>query len=83
MQRRRPGEPEARTPQESQIARLAVAGVVGTIRYFLGVATFDLLSLGVNLAWILFDLIILSVVISAATYTGPDETEEQKVVATA
>jgi hypothetical protein len=43
----------------------------------------DLLSLGVNLVWILVDLVILSVVISAATYTGPDRTEEEKVVARA
>jgi cellulose synthase (UDP-forming) len=70
-------------PQLTAMAGLAVAGVVGTVRYLLGLANFDLLSLGVNLAWIVFDLIILSVVISAAVYTGPDETEEQKVVATA
>jgi cellulose synthase (UDP-forming) len=52
------------------------------VRYLLGIAPMDLLSLGVNLVWILFDLIILSVVISAATYTGP-ETGEEKVEAAA
>jgi cellulose synthase (UDP-forming) len=70
-------------PQLTAMVLLAAAGVIGTVRYVLGVAPMDGLSLGVNLVWILFDLVILSVVISAATYTGPDETEEQKVVATA
>ncbi|MEU7814425.1 glycosyltransferase [Pseudonocardia sp. NPDC049154] len=68
-------------PQLTAMALLALSAVVGTLRYLLGMADFDLLSLVVNLFWVLFDLVILSVVISAATYTGP-ESEEQKVAQT-
>ena len=68
-------------PQLTAMALLALSAVVGTVRYLLGMADFDLLSLVVNLFWVLFDLVILSVVISAATYTGP-ESEEQKVAQT-
>lgn len=64
-------------PQLTAMALLLAAGAIGTARYLLGITTMDLLSLGVNLAWILFDLVILSVVISAATYTGPESAEEK------
>jgi cellulose synthase (UDP-forming) len=69
-------------PQLTAMALLVAAGVIGTVRYLLGTAQMDLLSLGVNLVWIVFNLVVLSVVFSAATYTGP-ETEEAKVEATA
>ena len=59
-------------PQLTAMGLLSVAAAVGTGRYLAGVARYDLLSLVVNLVWIAFDLVILSVVISAATYTGPD-----------
>jgi cellulose synthase (UDP-forming) len=68
-------------PQLTAMALLALSAVVGTVRFLLGTADFDLLSLVVNLFWVLFDLVILSVVISAATYTGP-ESEEEKVTQT-
>ncbi|GAA2871774.1 glycosyltransferase [Pseudonocardia halophobica] len=64
-------------PQLTAMALLALAAVVGTVRYLLGAAEFTLLSLGVNLVWVVFDLVILSVVISAATYTGPEADDEQ------
>ncbi len=60
-------------PQLTAMALLALAGIAGTVRYLAGVASFDLLSLAVNLVWVVFDLVILSVVITAATYTGPEE----------
>lgn len=60
-------------PQLTAIVLLTSSAAVGITRYVMGTATFDLLSLGVNLIWIFFDLIILSVVISAANYTGPEE----------
>lgn len=60
-------------PQLGAIVLLTVAAAVGITRYVMGTATFDLLSLGVNLIWIVFDLVILSVVISAANYNGPEE----------
>ena len=51
---------------------LVAAGGVGTARYLMGTVSFDLLSLVVNLVWAVFDLVILSVVISAARCTtGP------------
>lgn len=59
-------------PQLTAMALLVVASAVGTGRFLAGLANYDLLSLVVNLVWILFDLVILSVVISAATYTGPE-----------
>ncbi len=68
-------------PQLTAMALLALAAVVGTARYLLGATDFDLLSLGVNLVWVVFDLVILSVVISAATYTGPGS-EEKKATST-
>lgn len=59
-------------PQLTAMALLVASGVFGTVRYFTGRASYDPLSLVVNLVWILFDVIILSVVVSAATYTGPE-----------
>ncbi len=52
------------------MALLVVAAVVGTVRLFLG----DISVLGVtaNLVWVVFDLLILSVVIGAARYRGPE-----------
>ena len=49
---------------------LVVAAVVGAVRLFLG----DISVLGVtaNLVWVVFDLLILSVVIGAARYRGPE-----------
>jgi cellulose synthase (UDP-forming) len=69
-------------PQLTAMVLLVVAGGVGTARYLVGTANFDLLSLGVNLVWVVFDLVILSVVISAAKYTGP-EPQQQKASVTA
>ena len=68
-------------PQLTAMFLLAFAAVWGTVEYVLGTGV-DGLSLAVNLFWILFDLIILSVVISAATYTGP-EPEQQEASAAA
>lgn len=52
------------------MALLVVAAVIGTVRLFLG----DISVLGVtaNLVWVVFDLFILSVVIQAARYRGPE-----------
>jgi cellulose synthase (UDP-forming) len=69
-------------PQLTAMVMLAVAGGVGTARFFVGTASFDLLSLVVNLIWVVIDLVILSVVISAAKYTGP-EPQQQKASVTA
>ena len=59
-------------PQLTAMVLLVAAGGVGTARYLMGTVSFDLLSLVVNLVWAAFDLVILSVVISAARCTaGP------------
>ena len=59
-------------PQLTAMVLLVAAGGVGTARYLMGTVSFDLLSLVVNLVWAVFDLVILSVVISAARCTaGP------------
>lgn len=68
--------------QLTAMVLLLIAGAVGTARYLMGTASFDLLSLAVNLIWIVFDLVILSVVISAVVYTGP-EPQQQKASVTA
>ncbi|MDV3205957.1 MAG: hypothetical protein LOY04_02260, partial [Rhodococcus ruber] len=44
--------------------------VVGVVRMYLGASS--VLGVGVNLFWVLFDLAILSVVIPAVRYRGPD-----------
>jgi cellulose synthase (UDP-forming) len=69
-------------PQLAAMVLLVGSGAVGTTRYLTGIASFDLLSLVVNLVWIVLDLVILSVVISAATRTGP-EPRQQKASVTA
>jgi hypothetical protein len=46
----------------------------------MGTASFDLLSLGVNLVWVVVDLVILSVVISAAKHTGPEPRQRRASV---
>ena len=67
-------------PQLTAMVLLVVAGGVGTARYLMGTASFDLLSLGVNLVWVVVDLVILSVVISAAKHTGPEPRQRRASV---
>lgn len=62
-------------PQLTAMGLLVVSAVIGSVRYALGLET-STTSLAVNLFWVVFDLVILSVVISAATYTGPVAEEE-------
>jgi cellulose synthase (UDP-forming) len=62
-------------PQLTAMGLLAVSAVVGSVRYAMGLET-STISLAVNLFWVAFDLVILSVVISAATYTGPGAEKE-------
>jgi cellulose synthase (UDP-forming) len=56
-------------PQLFVIGILVVAAVVGIARQLLGVAP-DAWATGVNLAWVGYDLLALSVVIPAAFYSG-------------
>jgi cellulose synthase (UDP-forming) len=50
------------------MAALILASVIGVIRLVLG--DISVLGVGVNLFWVAFDLVILSVVIPAVRYRG-------------
>lgn len=61
-------------PQLVAMGLLVIAVVVGLVRLALGVAP----SAGgtlINIAWVAYDLVVLSVIIDAALYRGPDEEE--------
>jgi cellulose synthase (UDP-forming) len=60
------------------MAVLVVAAVVGTVRMVTGEAS--VLGTAVNLVWVAFDLAVLSVIIEAVRYRGPD-TEPAEVPA--
>lgn len=54
--------------QLAAIAMLAVASVIGIVQLYLG--AISVLGVGVNLFWVLFDVVILSVVFQAVRYRG-------------
>lgn len=56
-------------PQLTAMIVLVVALVIGIIRVFVG--TSDGTGTLVNTAWVLYDLVVLSVIIQAARYRGP------------
>ncbi|MDR7329657.1 glycosyltransferase [Corynebacterium guangdongense] len=56
-------------PQLSAIAVLGVAVVIGLVRVAVGTA--DGTGTLVNTAWVIYDLVVLSVIIEAARYRGP------------
>ncbi len=58
-------------PQLTAMALLAAAAVIGLVRLATGVET-SATSTAVNVFWVGFDLVILSVIVQAARYTGPD-----------
>jgi cellulose synthase (UDP-forming) len=62
-------------PQLIAMGLLVLAGVVGVVRMAVGQA--DVLSTSVNMVWIVFDLLVLSVVVRAALYRGFDEPAEE------
>ena len=57
-------------PQLFAIGLLLFAAVVGVVR--LGVGQAPALGVGVNLVWIAYDILALSVVVEAARYRGPE-----------
>jgi cellulose synthase (UDP-forming) len=63
-------------PQLVAIAALVIAAITGLVRMFTGLGA----PAGtlVNVAWVIFDLVILSVIIRAALYPGFTPTEEVK-----
>lgn len=58
-------------PQLIAMALLVVASVIGIVQLYRGAVS--VLGVGVNLFWVVFDLVILSVVITAVRYRGPGE----------
>ena len=68
-------------PQLVATVLLVVACVVGVLRLAVGVSD-DWLSTGVNVVWVAYDLLVLSVIFQAAAFRPPepsDETKEQMV----
>jgi cellulose synthase (UDP-forming) len=62
-------------PQVVAMVVLVVAAVVGLVRLWLGLAP-TAEGTWVNLVWVVYDLVVLSVVIEAARYRGPTNVEE-------
>ncbi|EQM72789.1 glycosyltransferase family 2 protein [Microbacterium maritypicum] len=56
-------------PQITAMAMLAIALIIGITRVIIGTA--DGTGTIVNTAWVLYDLVVLSVIIQAARYRGP------------
>lgn len=54
--------------QLTAIAMLVVASVIGIVQLYFG--AISVLGVGVNLFWVLFDIVILSVVFQAVRYRG-------------
>lgn len=57
--------------QLTAMAVLIIASVIGIVQLYFG--AISVLGVGVNLFWVLFDLLILSVVIQAVRYRGHEE----------
>ncbi len=67
-------------PQLTAIVVLVVAAVIGVVRLWTG-ATDTYIGTGVNVAWVAYDLLILSVIFEAALFRAPEaELSEQEVV---
>jgi cellulose synthase (UDP-forming) len=64
-------------PQLIAMGVLVAAAVIGLIRLWLGLAP-TAQGTWVNLVWVVYDLVVLSVVIEAARYRGPANVEEQR-----
>ncbi len=62
-------------PQLIAIVILVVAAVIGIARQLLGSSPSDLGTV-VNLAWVGYDLVVLSVIIQAARFTGHPRAQE-------
>jgi cellulose synthase (UDP-forming) len=62
-------------PQLVAFVVLVVACVVGVVRLWTGSAT-SVIGTGVNVAWVAYDLVVMSVIFRAAAYRAPDPAEE-------
>jgi cellulose synthase (UDP-forming) len=65
-------------PQLIATVLLVVACVVGALRLWLG-ETVTVLGVSVNVAWVAYDLVVMSVIYQAAAYRAPEPSEELKV----
>ncbi len=54
------------------MAVLVVACVVGVVRLWTGAAT-SVIGTGVNVVWVAYDILVMSVLFAAARYRGPDD----------
>lgn len=66
--RRRPGRARLVWPQLTAMVLLVVAAVVGTVRASMGLSWW--VGTAVNLVWVGYDLVVLSVVVQALRYRG-------------
>ncbi len=62
-------------PQLAAMAVLVVAAVIGTVRWSLGYAPW--VGTAVNLAWVGYDLVVLSVIVQALRYRGYRGAQEE------
>lgn len=65
-------------PQLTAMAILVVACVIGGLRLWLG-TTSTVIGTGVNVIWVAYDLVVLSVIIEAARFRAPEEELPQPV----
>lgn len=65
-------------PQLVACVVLVVATVVGLVRLWTGAAS-SVIGTGVNVAWVAYDVLVISVIFRAAAYRAP-ETEEKELV---
>ena len=63
-------------PQLTAMVVLGIALVIGVTRVIIG--TGDGTGTLVNTVWVLYDLVVLSVIIQAARYRGPARTLEEE-----
>ena len=54
------------------------ACVVGVVRLWTGAAT-STIGTGVNVAWVGYDLLVMSVILQAALFRAPETTEKELV----
>lgn len=65
-------------PQLIAIVVLVLACVVGVVRLWTGAAT-STIGTGVNVAWVGYDLLVMSVILQAALFRAPETTEKELV----
>jgi cellulose synthase (UDP-forming) len=62
-------------PQLVAVVALVLACVIGAVRLWAG-ATTTVVGTGVNVLWVAYDLLVMSVIFQAAAYRAPEPEEE-------